>query len=101
VRPAWSVATETDMAVANPRKTEVISKVHRHAKDTGSSEVQIAVLTDRIRHLTEHLKRFPKDQMTRRGLLQMVGRRASLLRYLARTKPDAYQSLIQTLGIRR
>jgi small subunit ribosomal protein S15 len=89
------------VAVKNPRKAEVIPQFRRHEKDTGSSDVQIAILTDRIKHLTEHLKRFPKDQMTRRGLLQMVGHRASLLRYLARTRPEAYQSAIHKLGIRR
>jgi small subunit ribosomal protein S15 len=92
--------TEADLAVQNPRKKDVIPQFQRHAKDTGSSEVQIAVLTDRIRHLTDHLKRFPKDNTTRRGLLQLVGQRASLLRYLARAKPEAYESVVERLGIR-
>jgi small subunit ribosomal protein S15 len=90
-----------EMQTSDPRKAEVIQKYRRHDGDSGSSEVQIAVLTDRIRHLTDHLQRFPKDHATRRGLLQMVGRRAGLLRYMARTKPDAYRTLIEGLGIRR
>jgi small subunit ribosomal protein S15 len=85
----------------NVRKGEVVQKFRRHEGDTGSSEVQVAVLTTRIRHLTGHLQKFPKDHATRRGLLQMVGRRAGLLRYMARTKPDAYRGLIEDLGIRR
>ncbi len=87
--------------MADLNKADVIQKYRRHGGDTGSSEVQIAVLTDRIRHLTGHLQRYPKDHATRRGLLQMVGRRAGLLRYMARTKPDAYRGLIENLGIRR
>ena len=86
---------------SDARKSDVIEKFRRHGGDTGSSEVQIGVLTTRIRHLTEHLQKFPKDHATRRGLLQMVGRRAGLLRYMARTKPDAYRGLIENLGIRR
>jgi small subunit ribosomal protein S15 len=89
------------MAVHNARKAELVQTYRRHEKDSGSSEVQIAIATDRIRHLTEHLQKFPKDHATRRGLLQMVGRRAGLLRYMARTKPDAYRALIERLGIRR
>jgi small subunit ribosomal protein S15 len=89
------------MAVKNTRKADLVPQVRRHEKDSGSSEVQIAILTDRIRHLTSHLQSFPKDHATRRGLLQMVGRRAGLLQYLARTRPAAYQQLIEKLGIRR
>jgi small subunit ribosomal protein S15 len=92
---------KTDVQMTTARKGEVIEKFRRHGGDTGSSEVQIAVLTDRIRHLTGHLQKFPKDHATRRGLLQMVGRRAGLLRYMAQTKPDAYRGLIENLGIRR
>lgn len=89
------------MAVPNERKKAVIETHRRHAKDTGSAPVQVAVLTDRIKHLTAHLQTFPKDHATRRGLLQMVGRRAALLRYHARTQPEAYKELIEKLGIRR
>lgn len=83
------------------KKADVIASARVHATDTGSSQVQIAVLTERIRHLTEHLKGAPKDFHTRRGLLKMVGKRSSLLRYLARTDAPAYQALIARLGIRR
>ena len=89
------------MALVQEKKKELVQKYRRHDGDTGSSDVQIAVLTDRIRHLTAHLQKFPKDHATRRGLLQMVGRRAGLLRYMAQTKPDAYRHLIENLGIRR
>ncbi len=89
------------MAVRNERK-QAVQEAHRlHAKDSGSAPVQVAVLTDRIRHLTTHLQKFPKDHATRRGLLQMVGRRASLLRFHARKEPEAYRELIEKLGIRR
>jgi small subunit ribosomal protein S15 len=82
---------------AKTKKTEIIRKAAKHQNDTGSSEVQIAILTERIRHL----KTAPKDFSTRRGLLKMVGRRSALLRYLARTDASAYQALIGRLGIRR
>ena len=83
------------------KKAEVISANRRHETDTGSSQVQIAVLTERIRHLTEHLKQAPKDYSTRRGLQKLVGQRSALLRYLARTDGPGYQALIARLGIRR
>ena len=69
------------MAVTNPRKAAIIEEFRESESDTGSARLQIAVLTDRIRHLTEHLKKFKKDHATRRGLLRLVGRRAALLRY--------------------
>jgi small subunit ribosomal protein S15 len=89
------------MALDPQKKAEIISASRRHEKDTGSSEVQIAVLTERIRHLTEHLKTAPKDFSTRRGLQRLVGQRSALLRYLARTDAPRYQALIARLGIRR
>ena len=89
------------MAVRNTRKAGVIEQYRRHKGDSGSSSVQVAVLTDRVRHLTGHLQRYPKDHATRRGLLQMVGRRASLLHYMARMEPEAYKELIHRLEIRR
>ncbi|MHC5010700.1 MAG: 30S ribosomal protein S15 [Planctomycetota bacterium] len=89
------------MAVKDPQKSESIKDFRRHESDTGSTEVQVALLTRRIKHLTEHLKQFPKDHATRRGLLRMVGRRSALLRYYARNNPDGYKSLIGSLGIRR
>ncbi len=82
-------------------KTTVIDTHRVHPEDSGSPEVQIAILTERIRHLTGHLKTAPKDFSTRRGLLKMVGRRSALLRYLARTDSDRYHALIARLGIRR
>ena len=89
------------MTVKNPIKGERIEEYRVHDTDSGSSTVQVALLTDRIRHLTDHLKRFPKDHATRRGLLRMVGRRAALLRYLARKDHAGYRALIGRLGLRR
>ena len=89
------------MAVKNPNKSGIIEKFRQNEADTGSTPVQVAILTDRIQHLTEHLKKFPKDHATRRGLLRLVGRRASMLRYYARTNAAGYRALIQELGIRR
>lgn len=82
-------------------KAEVIGEVRTHDKDTGSPEVQIAVLTERIRHLTEHLRQAKHDSASRRGLLQMVGQRRRLLAYLHRKSPDRYQTIIGRLGLRR
>ena len=82
-------------------KSEVIGKYKRHDSDSGSPEVQVALLTSRINHLTEHLKIHKKDFTSRRGLLMMVGRRAALLKYLSRTKRDVYKDLIKKLGLRR
>ncbi len=89
------------MAVKNPNKAAIIDKFRLSESDTGSTPVQVAILTDRIVHLTAHLKKFPKDHATRRGLLRLVGRRAALLRYLGRKSPADYRELIKTLGIRR
>ncbi len=82
-------------------KSEVISEVRQHDKDTGSPEVQIAVLTERIKHLTEHLRQAKHDSASRRGLLQMVGQRRRLLAYLHRKSPERYQEIIGRLGLRR
>lgn len=82
-------------------KGEVISEVRQHEKDTGSPEVQIAVLTERIKHLTEHLRQAKHDSASRRGLLQMVGQRRRLLAYLHRKSPERYQEIIGRLGLRR
>jgi small subunit ribosomal protein S15 len=82
-------------------KTEVIGEYRRHDGDTGSPEVQVALLTERIRHLTEHLKSHTKDHASRRGLLMLVGLRSRLLKYLGREDQARYQSLIQKLGLRR
>jgi len=83
------------------QKQEIIESFRVHESDTGSPEVQVALLTTRINHLTEHLKSHRKDHSSRRGLLKMVGRRASLLKYLAREDRSRYQAVIERLGIRK
>ncbi|MDK1018622.1 MAG: 30S ribosomal protein S15 [Actinomycetota bacterium] len=79
----------------------VVEKFGTHDKDTGSPEVQVALLTERINHLTEHLKIHKKDHHGRRGLLMMVGKRRRLLRYLQNQDVERYRSLISGLGLRR
>ncbi len=81
-------------------KQDVIAKFQRKEGDTGSPEVQIALLTNRIQHLTEHLKAHPKDNHTRRGLLKLVGKRKGLLRYLEKTDLEKFRALKNELGIR-
>jgi small subunit ribosomal protein S15 len=82
-------------------KTSLIKQHATHEGDSGSPQVQVAVLTQRIREITEHLKTHKKDHTSRRGLLKMVGQRARLLRYLARVDFSGYQALIQSLGLRK
>ena len=89
------------MPVSPARKRETIDQFRRHGTDTGSAEVQVALLSKRIAHLTEHLKVHHKDHHSRRGLLKMVGQRRSLLDYLKRKDLGRYESLIQELGLRR
>jgi small subunit ribosomal protein S15 len=89
------------MAVTKEDKTQLISDYRRNDNDTGSAEVQIAVLTRRIAELTEHLKTHKKDHHSRRGLLQMVGRRRRMLDYLRREDVGRYRELIARLGLRR
>ena len=89
------------MSVSTVRKTETITKFQQHEGDTGSPEVQVALLSDRIGHLTEHLKNNHKDHHSRRGLLKMVGKRRALLDYLKRKDLERYRKLIDTLGLRR
>lgn len=89
------------MPVSPARKQETIGQYRAHERDTGSPEVQVALLTERISHLTEHLKVHHKDHHSRRGLLKMVGKRRSLLDYLRRKSFDRYQALIKSLGLRR
>ncbi len=89
------------MSVSTVRKQETISKFRQHDGDTGSPEVQIALLSERIAHLTEHLKNNHKDHHSRRGLLKMVGQRRALLDYLKRKDLARYKKLIDTLGLRR
>ena len=82
-------------------KTKTIDSFKLHEKDTGSADVQIALLTQRINHLTEHLQGNKKDHSSRRGLLMMVGQRRRLLDYLKNTAPARYETLIERLGLRR
>ena len=84
-----------------PDKVATIEKHRLHETDTGSPEVQVAILTERINHLTEHLKAHKKDHHSRRGLLMLVGRRRRLLDYLRRNDVDRYRALIAELGLRR
>ena len=87
--------------ITKEKKTAIMEEYARKAGDTGSPEVQIAVLTARITELTEHLKANPKDHHSRRGLLKMVGHRRSLLRYLKDKSLDRYNTLIKSLGLRK
>lgn len=87
--------------LAVERKKQVVSTARRHDNDSGSPEVQVSVLTERIKEIAEHLKKHDHDYAGRRGLTMMVARRNRLLKYLARTENDRYQSLIQRLGLRK
>jgi len=89
------------MSVAAERKQEIITDNARAAGDTGSPEVQVAILTERIRNLTEHFKGHHKDNHSRRGLLMMVNKRRSLLDYLKKKDVERYNALIQKLGLRK
>jgi small subunit ribosomal protein S15 len=89
------------MALAQEKKKTLIETNRTHAKDTGSPEVQVAMLTDRINQLTEHLRAHSKDFHSRRGLLMMVGKRRRLLQYLNRESNERYRTLIEKLGLRR
>lgn len=89
------------MSTPNENKSEVIESYRTHSSDTGSPEVQVAILTSRIQHLTEHFKTHAKDHHSRQGLLKMVGRRRRLLDYLKRKDFDRYHQLIQRLGLRK
>ncbi len=83
------------------RKQEIIDQHKRHEGDTGSPEVQIALLTARINYLTDHLKSHKKDYHSQRGLLKMVGRRRGLLNYLRERSPERYQEIVSKLGLRK
>ena len=87
--------------ISKEKKTAIINEYARKPGDTGSPEVQIAVLTARIQGLTDHLKSNPKDHHSRRGLLMMVGHRRGLLDYLKKTDLEGYRALIEKLGIRK
>ena len=89
------------MPLARETKEQVISEYAVKDGDTGSAEVQIALLTERIKELTEHLRSFPKDNQSRRGLLRLVGQRRRLLAYLVKKDPARYRAVITRLGLRR
>ena len=89
------------MSITAERKAELMKQYARVDNDTGSPEVQVAILTERITNLTEHFKTHRKDRHSRRGLLMLVSRRRSLLDYLKRKDESRYQAIIQSLGIRR
>ena len=89
------------MPSTKQQKTDVISQYRTHNDDTGSPEVQIALLSNRISYLTEHFKSHAKDHHSRRGLLKLVGRRRRLLDYLKKTDQERYRSIIDKLGIRK
>ena len=89
------------MAVVAARKTEIIEQFATRKGDNGSPEVQVALLTENIKNLTQHLSTHRKDYTSRRGLLVMVGARSKLLKYLRTTAPARYQALIERLGLRR
>lgn len=89
------------MVLTKESKRAIIDKYKRHDIDTGSPEVQIAILSERIAYLTEHLKLHKKDHHTRYGLLKLVRQRQKLLAYLHRTAPERYSALIEKIGIRR
>lgn len=83
------------------KKKKVIAKYAKHDKDTGSAQVQVAILTKRINELTEHLKEHKKDNHSRRGLLLMVGKRRKLLNYLKNSKPEVYEEVLKGLELRK
>ena len=89
------------MTVTAEKKTEIIQDNARQSTDTGSPEVQVAILTERIRNLTDHFKEHHKDNHSRRGLLMMVNKRRSLLAYLKKKDVARYNALIQKLGLRK
>ena len=89
------------MTLTSERKREISERFGKSVEDTGSTEVQIALLTERINHLTEHLRAHRKDHHSRRGLLMLVGRRRRFLNYLQRTNVERYRELIKELGLRR
>ncbi|HEX3016050.1 MAG TPA: 30S ribosomal protein S15 [Desulfobacteria bacterium] len=88
------------MALTHEKKQEIIGKYKLHDLDTGSPEVQIAILTERINYLTEHFKLHKKDHHSRRGLLKMVGQRRGLLNYLKKSDINRYRNLVESLGLR-
>ena len=92
---------DSELALTKDRKTEVIGSYRTHESDTGSPEVQVAILSERINYLTEHFKSHAKDHHSRRGLLKLVGQRRRLLDYLKQKDAERYADLIRKLGIRK
>ncbi len=90
-----------EMSLTKEKKSELIGKYGRGERDTGSAEVQIALCTERINELTEHLRTHAKDHHSRRGLLMLVGKRRRMLRYLEKTDLERYRALVKELGLRR
>ncbi len=89
------------MSIIKEKKKEIITKFKKHDSDTGSSEVQIALLSERINRLTEHFKKHTKDHHSRRGLLMLVNKRRKLLKYLKDTDENKYKEVISSLGLRK
>ena len=89
------------MALTNDEVSSIINKFGKNEKDTGASEVQIALLTERINQLTEHCKQFKKDKSSQRGLLILVGQRRRMLKYIQRSNLERYRTLIKELGLRK
>ena len=89
------------MAIQKEEKEKIVKEIGRSDKDTGSPEVQIAIFTEKIKQLTEHLKTHKKDEHSRRGLLKMVGKRRRLLDYLSKKNKESYESVIKKLGLRK
>jgi small subunit ribosomal protein S15 len=87
------------MSITSDVKRKVIDSFKRHEKDTGSPEVQIALMTERIKNLTEHFKKFPKDNNSKRGLLRLIGRRKRLLAYLEKKNPSKYREIVSKLQV--
>ncbi len=88
------------LSITKERAAELIAEYGKNANDSGSAEVQVAILTERIRNLTEHLKANPKDNHTRRGLMKLIGKRRGLLKYIKNRNIDDYRALVKKLGIR-
>ncbi|MCL2094255.1 MAG: 30S ribosomal protein S15 [Treponema sp.] len=89
------------MALSKDEVNTIIGKFGKNDKDTGASEVQIALLTERINQLTEHCKKFKKDKSSQRGMLILVGKRRRMLKYIQRTNLERYRSILKELGLRR
>jgi small subunit ribosomal protein S15 len=101
IRWRLGVGSFDEMSITAEEKTKIVSDYKIHEKDTGSPEVQIAILTKRINELTDHLRTHKKDHSSRRGLLKMVSKRNSLLKYLTREDRTRYQQIIGKLGLRK